>query len=158
MRDLASKIFLLSLIALLDSVNVLSQDGSNMKYVKVDSLHSYFDKTIQVDFFHLSHGTSIFDTVSISFKGTSVKFIEHRQDDGYNNWFFQQYLESLDSINGYRLRLVKSKLTSITRDEVGVINYFNFYNPGGKALLEFPIEDSSSYRKKSIAEILILLE
>ena len=157
-KNLSLKLYLLTSILILHSVSIFCQDGSNILYVKVDSLHKYFNKTIQVDFKRLSRGTHVLDTVSLAFKGVSIKFIEHRQDNGYNNWFFQQYLESLDSIGRFHLRLIKSTLTAIKRDEISVINYFNFYDEHGNSLLDVPIEDPNSYRKQSIIEVLVLAE
>ncbi|RYG40396.1 MAG: hypothetical protein EOO01_27430 [Chitinophagaceae bacterium] len=152
------KHYLLAFICLFCLFAVSAQDGSDMLYIPPDSLHKYFARTIQVDFDRLSRRGRSLDTVSLSFKGSPIRFLEHRSDNGYNNWFYSQYLESLDDIGGWHLRLVKTKVTSISRDEIGVVNVFNFYNENGVPLLPVPIEDKSSYRKKSIAEILVLVE
>jgi len=156
---LLSKLFGLTFCCLMFSLKLFSQDGSNIRYIKVTDLNeTHLNKPIQLDFYNRSFAGLHIDTVSIALKGKTIKFVEHRQDNGFNNWFYKQYIQSVDSISGYRLRLIKCEIYQLTRDEILTKDYFNFYDSEDQALLKVPIIDTNSFRRKSIAEVLVLAE
>ena len=81
---------------------VTAQDGSDIIYFdakKIDS--SLIGKFIQIDFYNNSFGSNKFpeviaDTITLNFLKRQ-KFKEIRNDDCFNNWFSEQYLESTNS-------------------------------------------------------------
>ena len=152
------KKFLPLFILLSISLVSYSQGGSNIQYVKPTDLNAtHLDKPVQFDFYNRSFRGLYLDTVLVAVKDKSIKFLEHRTDNGHYNWFSQQYVQSIDSIGGYRLRLTHSTINGLTRDEILVTNYFNLFNSENHPLFETPFTDTNSYRRKSIAEVLILV-
>jgi len=104
------------------------QDGSDILYTEVDRLSEpHIGVFVHLDFHNRSFAQSSIDTVSIAVDGMAIKFIEHRRDDGLNNWFRRQYLESLEKIDGVEIRVVKSRLEAITSDSVFVTNFLEYY-------------------------------
>ncbi|ULQ57136.1 hypothetical protein KJS94_02855 [Flavihumibacter rivuli] len=151
-----NKRFFYTLLCLIISFCSFSQDGSDIRYVKtVDLNETHVGPKVQFDFYNRSFGGIKIDTVLIAVTDKSIKFVEHRDDDGFNNWFYRQYLESIDSIGNFKLRLIYSKIKALTRDEIRVINYFNLYDKNNEPLFDTPFTKQNSYRRKSIVEVLI---
>src|SRR5688572_22294065 len=99
----SGKLFLLTIFSLTIPFLSFGQDGSNIIYVKTPDLNeTHLDKKVHFDFYSRSFGGVKVDTISIAVTGNSVKFLEHREDNGFNNWFSRQYLYSLDSIGGFK--------------------------------------------------------
>lgn len=92
------------------------------------------------------------DTIAIKIDNRQVKFIEQGRDNGYNNWFNEQYLESLDKIDGVKIRVVKSKLDKVTADSVFVTNYLEYYKDDK---LENSKQLKNVFSRKIIAQVLI---
>ncbi len=63
---------------------------------------------VQFDFYNRSFGGIKIDTILIAVTDKSIKFVEHREDNGFSNWFSRQYLESIVSIGNFKLRLIYS--------------------------------------------------
>ncbi len=87
-----------------------------------------------------------------------VKFKEHRQDDGLNNWFAEQYLESLAPVNGMKLRINACRIDKITKDSILVTNYFNYYSTDDTRIPGKSFTQENWFSKKIIAEVLITNE
>lgn len=103
-----------------------AQDGSDMRYLdmaKVDS--SIVGQRVHLDFYRNSsfytwafgRGEKVVDKVSLDIKGKQVEFIEHREDDGFNNWFRDQYLESLDK----KIRITEFKVLKVEKKTIKVL-------------------------------------
>lgn len=136
------------------SKSLLAQDGSDIIYGKIDQLDSIFIG----DYAHLDfHRRSFFgrdiDTVTIDLDGKPIRFVEHRKDNGYNNWFNEQYLETVDKVNGQSIRIVKCRLDSISADSVYVTNYLEFYDNSN--LIGKSRQIKSVFPREIIAEVLI---
>lgn len=132
------------------------QDGSDIRYFKtygVDS--SIVGQYVQFDFFNRSyHGLTI-DTVTISIDSRPIRFIEIRRDDGYNNWFSQQGLQSSDKVDGQTIKISKFRLDSITATTFIVTMFVEIYNTDNKLLYGKPRQIQYSFDKKDIIEILV---
>lgn len=76
----------------------------------------------------------------LSFGDKPVEFKEHREDDGYNNWFKDQYLESTDK----KIRIREFKFTGIEENTLTFTGYFNVV----------PFEKEFSFEKKDIFKLL----
>jgi hypothetical protein len=151
----STKLLVLFLITIATNL-VHGQDGSDILYLKADSINdSYTGKKVQFDFFNRSFGGLTLDTVSIDLNGRAVKFVEHRKDNGYNNWFSQQYLQSVDKINGYTLRLVYNQINRVTKDEIFVTSYFDLYRKNNKRVLDSTVSKEHSFKKSMITEVLV---
>lgn len=131
-----------------------AQDGSNILYGSVDQLDkTYLGDFIHIDFYRRSFRGKMVDTVSIKIGGRQIKFLEHRQDNGYNNWFEEQFLIAVGINDDLSMRIPKSKLIKVTADSIYVTNYIEFYNKDGRLVSNREEEDK--YSKKIIAEILV---
>jgi hypothetical protein len=128
---------------------LFGQDGSNINYVKPESLNEkQIGRVIQIDFYRKSFGALAskgngvnIDKILLEINGKKIEFIEHREDDGFNNWFSGQYLESIDK----KIRIKEFKLLKIEKESILVMGYFT----------AAPFKQEFSFKKKDIAEILI---
>jgi hypothetical protein len=146
---------LISFIMLITWTTLLGQDGSDILYGTIDKLDkSYIGDFVHLDFHHRSFRGKSIDTVSILVDHKPTKFVEHRKDNGYNNWFSRQYLESADKADGLTIRIVKSRLDKITADSVFVTNYLEYYKDN-KLLTERSREIESEFPRTIIAEVLV---
>src|SRR5262245_1860714 len=113
--------------------NLFAQDGSDMNYKKpADINSSYIGRWVHLDFGQRSFQpldrtgrNRSLDTVTIEINGKSVQFAEHRVDDGYNNWFIDQFLETVKPIDGMSLRLTKNQILDVGKDFIKVRSYFD---------------------------------
>lgn len=132
------------------------QDGSDIRYFKtygVDS--SIVGQYVHFDFFNRSfHGQTI-DTVTIIIENRPTRFIEIRKDDGYNNWFSQQGLQSIDKLEGQSIKISKFKLDSITTTSFQVTMYVDFYDSDNKLLDDESRQIKYWFDIKDIAEVLV---
>lgn len=132
------------------------QDGSDIRYFKtyrVDS--SLVGQYVHFDFFNRSyHGLRI-DTVTISIHSRPIKFFEVRKDDGYNNWFSQQSLQSVYRIDGQTIKISKFKLDSITATKFMVTMFVDFYNADSKLIDGKSQQIQYWFDKKDVIEVLV---
>ena len=144
------RLFFIFCIVLLNGVIVFSQDGSDMVYLKPESLDaSHVGRRLHLDFYRRSargrrrpdSGGINVDKVSLEINGRVFEFVEHRFDDGFNNWFSQQYLETADK----KVRLREFKLLEVGKERIVVIGYFNIA----------PGEHKFTFEKTDIAEVLL---
>ena len=146
-------------IALLYCVNVLAQDGSDIVYCKINKLKSSdIGREAHLDFYRRSFRRVYIDTVTINIQNKPVKFIEHREDNGFNNWFTMQYLESVELIDGMRIKVIKSKITAITSDSIQVDNYIQYYSASNALIESKSFIEPYWFKKRIINEILIHLK
>jgi hypothetical protein len=145
-------------------IPAFAQDGSDMRYVKADEL----DVSHLGLFAHLDFGRRSFarvgderkiDSVTLRLAGKNVVFTEHREDDGHNNWFRYQYLQSESFGGGLRLRLTKTKIVGLNKGTIRVVAYFAYYddkgNRVGNSKGRKAFSKMLSFPKNTIAEVLI---
>jgi len=144
------KIFSLLFINLfLIGLNARSQDGSDIRYINIEDIDtSYIGKAVHIDFYSRSFASRKRDTVTIMVNSKPVLFIEHREDDGFNNWFNRQYLESLEQLGTEKLRIEMSIIKGVTKDSILVTNYFNFYKSNGQSAHDGAFNHDYSFAKK----------
>ena len=133
-----------------------AQDGSDIRYFKtygVDS--SIVGQYVHFDFFNRSYHGRTIDTVTISIDSRPIKFIEIRKDDGYNNWFFQQSLQSVDKIDGQIIKISKFKLDGITASTFQATMFVDFYNTDNKLLDGKSRQIIYWFDKNNIIEVLV---
>jgi hypothetical protein len=112
---------------LLNPAFVFGQDGSDMNYLKPEALNeSHIGRRLHLDFYRWSRGIRRgegfnIDKVSLEINGKQFEFVEHREDDGFNNWFSGQYLETADK----KVRLKEFKLLGVEKETILVVGYFN---------------------------------
>lgn len=136
-----------------------AQDGSDIIYVdskKVDS--TLIGKYIQIDFHNYSFGSNKFpkvkaDTISLKFKEFE-SFIEIRNDDHYNNWFSEQYLESINERDGLKLRIRKMKLLEVSNDSIEV-KLFGHYFENEKEIFSKYQTEIKKLSRKDINQLLV---
>jgi hypothetical protein len=140
-----------------------AQDGSDMLYVKPDKL----DKTYIGKLAHLDFGKRSFmvfdhggrkrhrDFIVVELDGTKYTFWEHRVDDGFNNWFTNQYLETTETIGGFRLRWTKNEILEIQDDSIRVKSYFAYVDISGNAAPSKSLTKELVFKKSELAEVLI---
>ncbi len=147
------------LLVFFGGLKIFAQDGSDMKYVKPSDLNdSHLGRTLHIDFFRRSF--SFFgsprdlDSIEIDLDGRKSRFVEHRVDDGFNNWFKDQYLEAVEIIDRSRLRIVRFELLKLAGDSIFVRAYFRCFDKKG---VESPAKAFSrelTFKKADIAELL----
>ena len=133
---------------LLSASFAFGQDGSNMSYLKPGELNvSHVGRRLHIDFYRPSknwfqkdRGPDL-DKISLEINGRQIEFIEHREDDGFNNWFSGQYLETADK----KVRIREFKLLKVEKKIIVVTGYFNIE----------PFEQEFMFKKSDIAEALL---
>ena len=150
------------LIILTFTINAIAQDGSDIKYVSVSDLdNSYVGKMVHLDFYNRSFGGLKFDNkeltdkVTIELENKKIEFSEHRVDNGHNNWFSEQYLESTEFIDGSKIRISMCKIKEIKSDFIKVILFLEYRDKNGKLNFEKPNKIEYEFPKKILAEILV---
>ncbi|CAN5637681.1 hypothetical protein BH10BAC2_BH10BAC2_29100 [soil metagenome] len=137
-------------------VKLKAQDGSDIRYCKIEAADSsLIGKFVHFDFYRRSFLDIATDTVLIVIDDTPIYFIEKRRDNGFNNWFSEQYLQSIDTIKGDIIRIVKSKIISIKDDYILATNYLEYHDNDNKILPEKSNQQISAFPKKIITEILV---
>ncbi|MFN9861914.1 MAG: hypothetical protein ACK55U_00740 [Bacteroidota bacterium] len=143
----------LLLFLLTSWTTLLGQDGSDILYGTVDKLDkSYIGDFLHLDFYNKSFRGKPVDTIAIKIENSSIRFVERRKDNGFNNWFNQQWLESLDNVDGKKIKIVKSRLDKITADSVFVTNYLEFFTDDK---LEKEKELKNSFPRTIIVGVLV---
>jgi hypothetical protein len=135
------------------------QDGSDIRYFKtigVDS--SLIGQHMHFDFFRRSFRGQSIDTISISIDNIPTRFIEIRKDNGFNNWFSQQSLQSLDEHNRQTIKISQFRLDSITETSFLVTMYVNYYDTNNKLLDNKSRQIEYWFDKKDIVEVLVKSE
>lgn len=135
--------------------NSFGQDGSDIRYFKVNQADSsIIGQYVHFDFFRRSfHGIAI-DTITINIDGSPIVFIERRKDNGYENWFSEQYLQALDKIDEQVARISKFRLDGITSNTFQVTMYFDLYDSSNKVVNNRSRQIKYVFNKKDIIEVL----
>lgn len=145
-------------VFLIQSIHLFGQDGSDINYIKPNELDKqYIGRRLHLDFHQRSFGLRdkrLLDKIIVEINGKKVIFIEHRKDDGYNNWFSQQYLESVEKVNGLSLRIKEFELLEIDKDNILVKGFFQFVDNVDKNLAKKSFTKKLSFPKKDIVEYL----
>jgi hypothetical protein len=126
-------------------------------YYKTSALDSSFiGKEVHLDFYNRSFGGHLIDTIVVEMNNKPIRFIERRKDNGYNNWFAQQFLESLDSLPNIKNTKIKSwVIVDITKESIQVKPNFSFTFRQGIALDTKYFETTFWFKKAIIKEILL---
>ncbi len=140
-------------------LTIFAQDGSDMNYVKPSELNdSHIGRSMHIDFFRRSFASfddpRRVDSIDIEIDGRKAKFVEHRVDDGFNNWFREQYLESVDRYDGTRLRVVSFELLKIRQNAIDVRAKLIYFDKNGSELSGKGFTTELSFEKKDIVELL----
>jgi len=131
-----------------------AQDGSDMRYIKPDQVdNTCIGKWVHLDFYNRSFRGRKIDTIAIQVNGTEVKFVEHRVDNGFDNWFKDQYLEAINYPG--TLRLERFQIKKITRESLQVIAYFTLHDPKSENISNSIFLEEYWFTKNMIAEVLI---
>jgi hypothetical protein len=143
-------------IILLCSTSLSAQDGSNIRYAKVNQLDaSLIGEYIHIDFHKRSFGGIQLDTIVLEINNQQIKFVEHRQDNGYTNWFNEQYLQQVGDVNKGTMRIVRSRLNKINSDSIEVTYDIEYYDQKGNVIAGKFEQVSSTISKSSVVEILV---
>ena len=139
------RIVIITIFVLIQVGFLFGQDGSDINYIKPENLNSsHIGRIIQIDFFRRSFGGLHIDKILIDVNSKQIEFIEHREDDGFNAWFAQQYLESVDAVDGKKIIIKEFKLIKIEKESILVIGYFT----------DKSFTKELSFKKSEIAELL----
>lgn len=150
---------LVSLVVLIGAFGTLlfAQDGGDMDYIEPTRLdQSYIGRFLHIDFVKKSRNwfsdgreNKNVDRISLVIGERKIEFVEVRTDDGFNNWFHQQGLESVGDYHlagSKKIRITGFKLKEVTENEITVIGYFN----------RVPFEQQFVFKRSDIAELLFL--
>jgi len=152
--------WLFFLSCIIPTAVLFGQDGSDIRYLDTEKFDkSYIGRLIQIDYYNKSNIIkTTWDTVEISIGASIIKFAEHREDDGLNNWFYGQYLKSTEYANGYKVRLVKSRVDDVTNDYIQVTEYFDFFSKNNILLAGKRIQVPHRISKKIVSQVIIKVE
>jgi len=155
------RLFVVAFVILIQCGFLFGQDGSDMNYVKTEQINeSYIGRRLHLDFYERSFVPSWdrdkrrLETIEIQISDKKIKFIEHRTDDGFNNWFSDQYLESVEDVEGLKLRIKEFELLKVNEKDISVKGFFVFVDKNGKILPEKSFTKDLSFEKKEIIELL----
>ena len=150
------KIFYSILSFLFFCSNCKGQDGSDIIYISIKKLNStIIDKDVHLDFYRKSYSGLNIDTIVIPINKKPIRFIEHREDDGFNNWFSRQYLEAIDTILKSTPRIASWRINKITKDSIFVKANFEWIFPKETLITDTFPEESYWFSKSIIKEILV---
>ena len=151
MKTLKITIILLSLWT-----SSFGQDGSDIRYFKIIGVDSSLvGQYIHFDFFNRSFRGQSIDTIAITIDNRPTRFIEIRKDNGYNNWFSQQSLQSIDKFEERTIKIPKFRLDSITTTSFQVTMYVDYYGYNNNLLTDKARQIKYWFDKKDITEILV---
>jgi hypothetical protein len=132
------------------------QDGSDIRYFKIEKVdNTLIGKDIHFDFFNHSNGGKTIDTIEIYIDNSPIKFVEVRNDDGYNNWFSKQYLKSVDTFDNQTIRISKLKLVSISKTSFQVTMFIDYYNNMNELIVRKSKQQEYWFDKEKIIELLL---
>lgn len=132
------------------------QDGSDIMYFKIIGVDSSLvGQYVHFDFFNRSFRGQSIDTIAITIGNRSTRFIEVRKDNGYNNWFSQQSIQSIDKLEGQTIKIPKFKLDSITTTAFQVTMYVEYYDHNNNLLIDKTRQIEYWFDKKDIIEVLV---
>jgi len=86
-------------------------------------------------------------------KGQQMKFYEHREDNGFNNWFNKQYLIRVEDKNYSSTRLQNSKIDSLTSDRIYLTSTLSYY--ANESLIDTITVFQQWYDRKNVSKVLI---
>ena len=137
-------------------VKSYAQDGSDIQYFETFAIDSSLvGQYIHFDFQNRSFLSHKSDTLTIIIDDKPIRFKEVRKDDGFNNWFSQQYLQSIDKVNRQRIRISQFKLDGITPTSFFVTMYVDFYNENNGLVNDTSRQIKYQFNKKDIVEVLV---
>jgi hypothetical protein len=124
---------------------------------------SEIGRDVQLDFGKPSNAISLIkkmtpETVTIKFRGKDRVFREHRVDDGFMNWFIDQYLETVKPIDGQLVRITKNKLLSFSPTEIRVEVFFEFYTPSGNPVVGKTFTEEHTFSTDNISYVLVKMD
>jgi hypothetical protein len=141
------------------SLNTIAQDGSDIRYVNIENIDtSYIEKTVHLDFYNQSFFSRKRDTVIILVNNKPVSFVEHREDNGFNNWFSRQYLEEIGNKESEYLRITSSVIKDITKDSILVTSHFDLINNKNSLLQGKSFTQDIWFKRNILSQILIQSE
>ncbi|MBX3288129.1 MAG: hypothetical protein KF855_02185 [Acidobacteria bacterium] len=154
----AKKFIALAVLCVAGCIVSLAQDGGDMNYIDPARLdRTYIGRFLHIDFFRKSRNwlfrsgkeNKNIDRISLLIGERKIEFVEIRTDDGFNNWFHRQCLESVDDFHlagSKKVRISGFKLKEVHEKEITVVGYFNM----------IPFEQEFVFNRSDIAELLFL--
>ena len=107
------KIFLSTILLFVFTHALFGQDGSDIMYWKANAVNNtLIGRYVHFDFYRRSFRGREVDTVVIYVDKRPIQFVEVRKDTGYNNWFNEQCLVSVDKQS---IRMSRCKLANVTK-------------------------------------------
>jgi hypothetical protein len=151
--------YLFTFSFLFTCLGTFCQDGSNIMYYKSDGIDSTFiGSYVHFDFYKNSFRGKHLDTVNISLYGkATIEFLEKRKDNGYNNWFDEQYLESIKTFDSLKIVITKFRIDKIDSLNFETLVFAEYYSNDSrkKRFPQFSKTYKSTIRRRDVIEILI---
>jgi hypothetical protein len=134
--------------------SLIAQDGSNIKYFEPTDLDSSFiGRYCHIDIGEDSFGGKAKDTIEINLKGQKMRFIEHHKDNGFTNWFRDQYWIREEQNKPMSTRLQNSRIDSLSTDRIYLTSVLSYY------MNDSPIDSTTFFQHefelKNIAKVLV---
>jgi hypothetical protein len=132
-------------------------DGTDILFVKTKELDKlYIGKFAHLDYNKTSTGQN--DTVMLMVNNTLVPFVSHKAANGREGLFYGQYSESAGYVDGYRVRLVKSRIDGVTGRHIMLTNYFDFYSKNNALMAGKSVTKQYQVSKKDVSQLLVKVD
>ena len=149
--------FIISCIIIAFSCSLCGQDGSNIRYKEAEVIDkTYVGKYCHLDFGQESFAGKHLNNIKLFVKDRYVKFVERRKDDGFNNWFTEQYLSSYDYTNKWEMRLQNSQIDSVTSERIFLNSTISYYACKNCSAIDTITIVNHNHLKSTLAKVLIL--
>jgi len=146
------RVLIITVLLVVLSGFAAAQDGSDIRYYGPAELTAKLvGSRVHVDFYRKSNGRSRWtmpgadnptaDKVILKVNRKQIEFLERRNDDGYNNWFREQYLEAVDG----SMKITEFKLVEIGKDTIKVL----------ATITAEPFSKEFTFDKKDVAQVLV---
>jgi hypothetical protein len=150
------QIYRIILFTLINWSFCFGQDGSDINYFKVNAVDSSLvGRDVHFDFYNRSFGGRIVDTIRINIDQKVVKFVEVRKDNGHNNWFSEQSLQSVAKSNEKTMVISKFRLDSITANSFTVTMFIQNADFFNKRPLDLVRQIQYRFEKEDVVEVLV---
>lgn len=153
------KVSLIIILLLVSVSGLFGQDGSDIMYCKASAIdNTLVGRYVHFDFYRRSFRGRQIDTVVINVDKRPIQFVEVRKDNGYNNWFYEQYLQSIGMVDGAIVRISKCKLENVTKQSVTATLYLDYYDLSNKIVADKSRQLMYLFDREIIIEVLVQSE
>lgn len=134
-----------------------AQSGRDMQFAKTKKVdQSFTGKLVHLEFYKNAAGAG--DTLALAVNGNQLHFYTNKLGNGGEGLFYRHYFESAEYVDGYKLRLVKSKIDAVTADSLIVTCFFDFYGTNAALAAGKSLQQQYRFSRKAVSGVMIKQE